>query len=109
MADGVHGGDAVSWLQWALGGVTAALGLLIGWLFARIEGVRSEAADGRKAIWDRLNQRTDAAADDRLEDAQRYATQNDLDKLEERLGDRLSETETRIMNAINDRGPVRTR
>lgn len=109
MADGVHGGDAASWLQWALGGVTTAGTLMMGWLYARIERVRSEDETGRKALWERLNKQGDAAAGARLDDARTYATKDDLEKLETSLGERLSETETRIMDAIRDRGPVRTR
>lgn len=108
MADGLHGGD-VGWMQWAIGGLAGAGLVITGWLYAAVAGVRREDRAGRKAIWERLNQSTDAAAEGRLDDAQRYATQHDLDKLEERLGDRLGETEQRIMSAISNRGPVRPR
>jgi hypothetical protein len=108
MTDGVHGGDA-SWVQWALGGVASAGAVVCGWLYARIEGVRREDARARAKLWDRLNKQSDDAGEARLDDARTYATGADLDKLEERLGERLSETETRIMDAIRDRPPVKAR
>lgn len=106
MADGFHGGDA-GWMQWALGGVAAAGLTAVGWLYAAIAGVRREDRAGRKAIWERLNQRTDAAAEDRLEDARLYATKGDLEALGSRVDDRIQQSEDRIMQAIRDRGPVR--
>jgi hypothetical protein len=106
MADGFHAGDA-GWMQWALGGLALAVTTVAGWLFAAIAGVRREDAEGRKAIWERLNQRMDAAADDRLEDARLYRA--DLERLAERLDERLQQSEDRIMQAIRDRGPVKPR
>lgn len=104
MADGFHAGDA-GWMQWALGGLALAGAAVTGWLYAAIAGVRREDAAGRKALWERLNERIDAAAASRVEDARLYRA--DLEKLAERLDERIQQSEERIMQAIRDRGPVR--
>jgi hypothetical protein len=106
MADGFHAGDA-GWMQWALGGLALAVTTVAGWLFAAIAGVRREDAQGRKALWERLNERLDAVAASRVEDARLYRA--DLEKLAERLDERIQQSEDRIMQAIRDRGPVKPR
>lgn len=102
-----HVGTDASWVQWALGGLAAGGALITGWLWGAIQKVRREDAEGRKALWARVNRQTDAAAEDRLEAEKRYATQADLERLREHIDRKFDDQLTRFTDLLINRSPVK--
>jgi hypothetical protein len=107
MATDTSGSDVSAWIQWALGGLAAGGTVIIGWLYGAIQKVRREDAEGRRALWDRVNFQGDAAANDRLEAERRYATQADVDKLREHIDRKFDDQLIRFTDLLLNRPPVK--
>ena len=98
-----HLQESAGWFQWAIGGVAAGGAFVAGWLYSAIQGVRKDSHEALSELAEKVDEHERADASFHLEQADKFATKDDIERLE-RL---IAESERRIINAIANRGPAR--
>ena len=94
-------------LQWVLGGFITATVAAFVTVGKAISDLRGEGNKGRAELWKRIDTLGDGAADDRAHAAEKYATRDDVYRLQNHIDQRMDRHERRMEAMIANRPPVK--